>query len=332
MDTHSTRDRLVSNLERLTSLDEGALLLEAEHRETRIGIVVIGRNEGARMPIALQSARRQAQRIVYVDSGSSDGSATWAREHGFDVVELDRTRPFTAARARNAGCARLIERWPDLALVQFLDGDCELAADWIAVAVRGLMSDNALAVVFGRRRERFREATVFNRLCDMEWEGAPGFVETCGGDAAMRVTAFRAVGGFRETLIAGEEPDLCHRLRRDGWKIERLPGEMTRHDAAMTRWTQWWQRNRRSGFAGAEAWHLRGGEDRGLIRHVLSNLLWGLPPAWLFWPVLWLRVWHRSGSLYATHITLGKLPHAQGQLEYFIGKGRANQRVLIEYK
>jgi glycosyltransferase involved in cell wall biosynthesis len=327
VDPHRTRDRLVNDLELLVAPAEATAPSVAE-----VGIVVIGRNEGARLPIALESAREQAQRVVYVDSGSRDGSVAWARDHGFDVIELDRTQPFTAARARNAGCARLIERWPDLAIVQFLDGDCELATGWIGTAVARLSSNSALAVVFGRRRERFRDATIFNRLCDMEWDGAPGLVRTCGGDAAMRTVAFLTVGGFRETLIAGEEPDLCHRFRRDRWEIERLSAEMTQHDAAMTHWTQWWQRNRRSGFAGAEAWHLRGSEDRGLIRHVLSNLFWGLPPLWPLWPVLWLRVWQRSGALYATHITLGKLPHAQGQLEYFLGKNRKKRRSIIEYK
>jgi GT2 family glycosyltransferase len=300
--------------------------------QPRIGIVVIGRNEGARLPVALNSARLQAECVVYVDSGSHDGSVAWARTNGFPTTELDKSRPYTAARARNAGCAHLLALWPELEIVQFIDGDCELSAGWIATAVAALSVNADVAAVGGRRRERFRDATIFNHLCDMEWDGVPGLVPSCGGDAAMRIDAFQSVRGFRESLIAGEEPDLCHRLRRRGWKVLRLPDEMTLHDAAMTHWTQWWQRNRRSGFAGAEAWHLRGREDRRLIRHVLSNLIWGLPPAWPFWPILWARVRRRSGPLYATHITLGKLPHAWGQFEYFFAKLRSRKAGLIEYK
>ena len=37
----------------------------------------------------------------------------------------------------------------------------------------------------------------------------------------MRVEAFEAVGGYRAQLIAGEEPELCVRLREIGWKIWR---------------------------------------------------------------------------------------------------------------
>ena len=39
----------------------------------------------------------------------------------------------------------------------------------------------------------------------------------------VRVEAFEAVGGFRPELIAGEEPELCMRLREKGWKIS-APG------------------------------------------------------------------------------------------------------------
>lgn len=297
-----------------------------------VGIVVIGRNEGARLHLALASAGREAERVVYVDSGSYDASVAWARAHGFDTVELDPGLPFTAARARNAGLARLLSRWPQLDLVQFMDGDCELIPGWLEAAIDALMLDPWTAVVFGRRRERFPDATVFNRLCDMEWDGKPGRASSCGGDAMMRVTAFRQAGGFRDSLIAGEEPDLCHRLRRCGWRVTRLPGEMTLHDAAMTRWTQWWQRNRRSGFAGAEAWHLRGRQDPGLRRYIWSNLLWALPLAWPFWPILWVRVARRSNAIYATHIVLGKLPHAVGQIDYIVGKSRSRTSQLIEYK
>ena len=60
-------------------------------------------------------------RIVYVDSGSTDGSVAWAKAQGVDVVELDLKLGFTAARARNAGFARLGELASQLEYVQFVD-------------------------------------------------------------------------------------------------------------------------------------------------------------------------------------------------------------------
>ena len=36
----------------------------------------------------------------------------------------------------------------------------------------------------------------------------------------MRASAIREVGGYDPTLIAGEEPEMCYRLRHRGWRIE----------------------------------------------------------------------------------------------------------------
>ena len=301
-------------------------------RDAAIGIVVIGRNEGERLRPCLESATRFSGRVIYVDSGSKDGSAALAHTFGIEVIELDASLPFTAARGRNAGFARMRALWPDTQFVQFIDGDCELDPHWIDAASAGIANDAYTAVVFGRRRERYPHQTVFNRVCDMEWDGLPGLAESCGGDAFVRVQAMLAVGGYDAGLIAAEDDDLCHRMRRCGWKIIRLPDEMTLHDVAMTTWRQWWQRNRRSGHAGAEAWHRRGAEDPRLIKYVLSNLLWGLPPFWLLWPVLWWRVYRRSDAIYATHIVLGKVPHCFGQFGFWWTSLRARKTLLIEYK
>lgn len=297
-----------------------------------IGIVVIGRNEGERLRACLASVTAPGRCVVYVDSGSTDASLELARSFGAEIVALDPALRFTAARARNAGFARLRSLRRDIALVQFIDGDCELASRWLDEAAAALERDPAVAVVCGRRRERRPAASPYNQLCDMEWDTPVGEAASCGGDAMMRAHIFEQVGGFSPDLIAGEEPDLCHRLRRDGWKIRRLPFEMTLHDAAMTRLSQWWRRNRRSGYASAEAWRRRGREEPELLRRVLSDLVWALPPAWLFWPLLWWRVFRRRGALYATHIVAGKLPHFQGQADFWLDRWRGRSGVLIEYK
>src|SRR5688572_27955639 len=131
----------------------------------RSGVVAIGRNEGERLRKCLESVARTSAAVVYVDSGSTDGSAAMARAMSVSVVDLDQSRPFTAARARNEGFERLIEIARDLEFVQFVDGDCEVIAGWIENAERALASDPKLAVVCGRRRERHPDASVYNRLC-----------------------------------------------------------------------------------------------------------------------------------------------------------------------
>ena len=183
--------------------------------------------------------------IVYVDSDSADGSVELARSLGAEVVQLDLTRPFTAARARNEGFERLSQINPDMRFVQFVDGDCEVAKGWIATALQVLQENPEVGVVCGRRRERFPEQTVYNHLADLEWDSPVGEAKACGGDAMMRVEAIRKVGGYNPLIIAAEDDEVCLRIRREGWKVLRLDCEMTLHDMAMTRFGQWWRRSTR---------------------------------------------------------------------------------------
>lgn len=326
----------------------------------RVGIVVIGRNEGLRLERCLRTAAAQARTIVYVDSGSTDGSIERARSLGAIVVALDTATPFTAARARNAGLEALRRLQPELAFVQFVDGDCELEPAWIGRAMAVMDADPQSAVVCGRRRERFPDASVYNRLADMEWDTPPGLVNACGGDALMRLAALDAVGAFRDDLIAGEEPELCVRLRLAGWTIRRIDAPMTLHDAAMTRFSQWWARAVRAGYAYANgAWLHGAGRSRHNARAVASILCWslGVPAAVLpavlwFGPLalgglalyglLWLRVRaHRikhgnrpsHASLYASFVVLAKFAQLVG-LSRFVIQALVLRRSprLIEYK
>ena len=194
---------------------------------------MIGRNEGARLVACLASLTGQVRRLVYVDSGSTDGSVMAARAAGAEVVVLDMALPFTAARARNAGLAVLADAPPEF--VQLVDGDCAVQPGWIAAALAGFAAHPAAVVLCGRRRERFPEASVYNALADREWNTPIGPALTCGGDALMRFDAVQTVGGYDPRLIAGEEPDLCLRLRAKGGEVWRIDAEMTLHDAAMTK-------------------------------------------------------------------------------------------------
>jgi len=300
---------------------------------TAVGVVAIGRNEGERLRRCLVSLRGRFDRTVYVDSGSTDGSATLARELGADVVDLDMSVPFTAARARNEGYRRLRALEPELELVQFIDGDCELQPGWLPEALEHIRSHPGTAVVCGRRRELFREASLYNRLCDIEWDTPIGKAAACGGDALVRAAAFDEVGGYDPSVIAGEEPDMCYRMAARGWETWRIDVEMTLHDAAMTRFSQWWTRNVRSGHASAEALRRRGLGDVTYVKRVTSNAWWAMPLAWPLWPVLWWRAYRRQPDpAYAAFIVLGKLPHMQGQLKFWIDRARGAGGKIIEYK
>lgn len=312
-----------------------------------VDAVVIGRNEGARLIACLDSLQGQVRRVVYVDSGSTDGSLEAARAVGAEAVALDMTRPFTAARARNAGLKALKSDPPEF--VQVIDGDCVLREGWIDRGVKFLTENLRAAVVCGRRRERFPQNSVYNTLIDTEWNTPVGEAKACGGDALMRYQAVQAVGGYREDLIAGEEPELCLRLRARGWTVWRIDAEMTWHDAAITRFAQWWKRTERAGHAFAEgaarfstpqAPHWQAETRRIWVWGVAIPLvaLVGslLHPAFLalvlIYPLQVLRLKGRMGWAAAFFNTLGKFPEAQGALRFHLRRlSRAESR-LIEYK
>ena len=325
---------------------------------SRIGVVAIGRNEGERLRHCLESVVKRVAHVVYVDSGSTDGSVELARSLNVEVVELDLSISFTAARARNAGFERLMELDPQLEYVQFVDGDCEIVNGWLERAQQELDTHPDTVVVCGRRRERFPKATIYNHLCDIEWDTPIGETKACGGDAMMRVSALQAVNGYNPSLIAGEEPELCVRLRQNGGKIFRLDAEMTLHDAQMTRFSQWWKRSVRAGYAYAEGAWLHGAPpERHWVKETRSIRFWGLiiPSVALLtalpskglsllllagYPFMAYRIYQyarRSGLdmqdawLFGAACILAKFPQVQGQLRFYWGKLLKQPSKLIEY-
>ena len=321
-----------------------------------VGIVVIGRNEGERLGKCLRSVLGTAALVTYVDFGSTDRSVSVARDLGVCVIELDARIPFTAARARNEGFAHLRLVMPNLPYVQFVDGDCEVDAAWLENAVTFLQAHPNVAAVCGRRRERYPGRSIYNTLCDIEWNKPVGEVKACGGDALMRVDAFEKVGRYRADMIAGEEPELCVRLRQAGWRIWRLDCEMTLHDAAMTRFSQWWRRALRGGYAYAKGAYLHGSSpERHCVWESRRAWLWGVwlplgclasgvalgPWGWtvsLIYPLQVLRqVLRNRGplrqrTLQALFQVLAHFAEAWGQIKFMTDRLFGSQSRLIEYK
>lgn len=336
-----------------------------------VGVVVIGRNEGERLVRCLESLQGKSPCIVYVDSGSSDGSCEAAERLGALVVELDMTIPFSMARARNAGFARLKEAAPGAEYVQFVDGDCEVVDGWLEQAIDALAANVEAGVVCGRRRERFPEKSVYNRLFDVEWNTPAGEAASCGGDAMMRVSVFENAGGFNEKLIAGEEPELCLRIRNEGWKIMRIDAEMTLHDANMLHFREWWKRNVRGGYGARDVYERLRSEWPAAdvpFTHMTKSakqwtVQWGIITLVLLWPAGFLfglpgvclllagalglhvlqamriarGIRERAGSLkmavlYGAYTQFGKWPQMLGQLKYQRDRKANRPATLIEYK
>lgn len=340
----------------VATMDAHNLAAPHEAVSDRMAVVAIGRNEGERLLVALRSALASCPHVYYVDSGSTDGSVAACRALGGTAISLDMSKPFTAARARNTGFAAASSAHPDVDYVQFIDGDCELDRDWMATARAFLAAHPDVAVVFGRRRERHPEASIYNQLCDISWQSPPGDVAYFGGDALIRVRALRQAEGYRDDLIAGEEPELAVRLRALGWKVHCLDAPMTLHDVNMMRFGQWWRRTLRTGYAYAQGAYLHGlGPSRHWMRETMRALVWGLvmPMATLvltvafgpvgllpllFYVLQGLRVWWRerhrmpSARLYAAFTVIGKIPNALGVMSFALDLLHGKRRGIIEYK
>ena len=325
-----------------------------------VAIVAIGRNEGARLKSCLRSVCDGVRTVVYVDSGSDDGSADYAREMGCHVVELDPHRPFSAARARNEGFAALMRVDPDVPFIQFLDGDCDLVGTWLNEGIEALNERPEIGVACGHVREIYPDASLYNKLCNMEWQKTPGIIRTSGGRFLIRREVFSAVGGFRADVIAAEDDEFCVRVRRLGWKILQVDAEMALHDADLSHLTEWWRRARRTGHAYAHVASLHGKSDEQyFVRDCRRILLWALilpimaailAPFTYGWSIIFLllsyaleaiRIYHRGRTRgwpaidsfqYAVFAVLAKFPALEGFIAYHWRQYRGQALTVMEYR
>ncbi|WP_085307644.1 glycosyltransferase [Planktotalea arctica] len=320
-----------------------------------VGAVVIGRNEGARLKRCLTSLAPQVAHLVYVDSGSRDDSVAFAHSIGARVVQLDTRTPFTAARARNEGFEALMEI-ADCGLVQFIDGDCGVEPDWIAKASAQLRDDPALGLVTGWRREIYPDNSIYNALCDVEWNRPVGLIKACGGDMMVRAAAFDDVGGFDPTVIAAEDDEFCQRLAGAQWQLLRIPENMTLHDANMLHFSEWWKRAERSGHGFAQVGDLHPPYFTRERKRVLvfgailpalallgllfsGMLLLGVILAYALSYGRTLLGLKREGVIerpllyqLAGLLSLSKLPNMLGMIRYYWRKRAGHAMRIIEYK
>jgi GT2 family glycosyltransferase len=246
-----------------------------------VGLVVIGRNEGNRLIECLKSSDLQKMaNVVYVDSGSSDASVESARNLGFDILELDGGRRFSASRARNEGVKFLTSQTTDLEFIQFLDGDCILAPTWLESGVRFLKETSDCSAVIGHLQERHPHRSIYNLLCALEWRSPAGEINdfgSFGGISLIRLSMFNRLEGFNENIIAGEDSEFAVRMALAGARVFKLDHDMATHDAAITRFAQWWQRAVRSGHAIAQRVSINGDSKlKDCIRARTSVAVWGV--------------------------------------------------------
>jgi glycosyltransferase involved in cell wall biosynthesis len=329
----------------------------------QLSVIIIGRNEGQRLVDCIHSVQAMSEppaemEIIYIDSDSTDGSPQRAQALGVQVEIVHPQRP-AAAIGRNAGW-----RLAKAPFILFLDGDTLLHPNFVKVALSHFQQNPQLAIVWGHRRELYPNASPYQRVLDLDWVYPPGLSDFCGGDALMRRHVLAEVDGYNPQLIAGEEPEMCARIRARGYTILHIDQPMTLHDLAITRWTQYWRRASRTGHAYAEIFNLLRNTATPLWqRETRKNLLHanvlvdifivGLGITLLFhtlWPLFfsiallvllclrsaWKARWKSNDwwtlLLYGVHSQFQQIPIALGQLSYYYHRVLGQRRRLIEYK
>ena len=322
----------------------------------KVVAIVIGRNEGKNLIGCINSLKGKVSNTVYVDSASSDCSVPLARNLGALVLNLPTHKFCSAARARNHGYQYVKENLRDADFIQLVDGDCVIDSGWVQLASKFLIESPQYAIASGRCVEKDINRSRYNRFCDIEWDTPVGDAITCGGVILIRRSAFEQVGGYCEDLIAGEEPEMCVRLRKLGWKIYKLDAPMAIHDADITRFTQWWNRTARAGYAFVAVWRIHCSSMHTIWgRETKSAVLWALLLPIMFllcllkselilmlllYPIQLARIWGkaiRSGDCrkkfdWAFFLLLGKFAEGFGVARYVMEHLRECMPRFFEYK
>lgn len=325
----------------------------------QLGIVVIGRNEGDRLERCLQSIASLKIPILYVDSASTDRSPEKALLMGIPVWKLDVSIPPNAARARNTGFQHLIKSNPDLTVIQFLDGDSRLEQGWLEAGMDELHKHKEAGIVCGAIHEFGSSHSMYRTLCEIEWTKPTGEIDTTGGIFMIRTSAFEEVHGFDPKLIAAEDDDLCLRIRRKGWKILKIDRPMALHETSVKKFSGWWRRTVRCGYAYAQGFEKHGREnERHFVHQTFSAVLWGLLlPFIAFALIPWTKGWSlllllgyfvlltkiflysrgqnrtmKESFFYAAFCTIAKVPQCIGILKFCWDKINGKLPKIIEFK
>jgi cellulose synthase/poly-beta-1,6-N-acetylglucosamine synthase-like glycosyltransferase len=327
-----------------------------------VSVVVIGRNEGERLRLCLRSVFAMDHpgfdlEVIYVDSGSSDDSVAVATSEGATVIALKPQHP-TAAVGRNAGW-----RAARGSVVLFLDGDTVLHPRFVIDSLPEFSAEE-VAVIWGHRRELNPNQSWYTRVLDLDWIFPIGPMPYCGGDALFRRALLEQTGGFDDTLIGGEEPELCQRIRGLGFIILHVDRPMTGHDLGIATWRQYWRRSTRTGYAFAEVsrrfqassypmWTAESLRNRNRAIILLALPLAALALALILrslFPILALALllaaiilrsgWKARGKthspttllLYGIHSHLQQIAIYFGQLQYTWNRRQGARSELVDYK
>jgi glycosyltransferase involved in cell wall biosynthesis len=189
----------------------------------RLAVVLIARNQAWNIARLVDSVLRETSaipgtRVVLVDSASDDRTVELAAAFPIGVLQLTDDQPLTPAAGRLVGY-----RHTQAEMVLFLDGDMELAPEWLDHALRLMDQEPDAAVVTGR----LEEAPIDASGSAHDWQRTVGPVSACeiayaAGAGLYRRRSLEQVANFNPYLNSDEEPELCIRFRHAGERVLQL--------------------------------------------------------------------------------------------------------------
>ncbi|MFL6238322.1 MAG: glycosyltransferase family 2 protein [Actinomycetes bacterium] len=192
--------------------------------------------------------------VIVVDNGSTDETASLARQHPLRPRVVTEPQPGSYA-ARNAGV-----RAATAPVLAFTDVDCSPQPRWLSAGLATLQASGADLVggaITMSRTDRptlweHYDRAVYLRQEDVVAHG--GWAVTA--NLLVRRQVFDAVGAFDASLLSGGDREFCLRAGRAGFRIVFGPHAVVTHEPRRTR-GEIWLLNKRIGGALATL-HRRG--------------------------------------------------------------------------
>jgi O-antigen biosynthesis protein len=217
----------------------------------RISVVVCSHNGAATLEETCQGLRGldyPCFEVIVVDDGSTDATADIARRHGFRVITTENRG---LSSARNTGLEAASGE-----IVAYLDDDAYPDRHWLTYLAHAYRRDGYVGVG-GPNLSPPDDGTV--AACVAHAPGNPAHVlisdreaeHIPGCNCSFRKDALEAIGGFDSRFwVAGDDVDVCWRLRARGWRLGFDPAAVVWHHRRGSVRAYWRQQR---GYGRAEA-------------------------------------------------------------------------------
>lgn len=185
-----------------------------------VTFVIIGRNESLHLARTFRSVLDITEKIVYVDSNSTDNSIEIAKSFGIQKIIKVSSTYGTAALSRSIGASEVTTKY-----IQFLDGDETIERGWLEKAIIKIETNENIAGVHGYKKVYKKDDKHYFVMADKkDWE--PDYLQ---GAFLIDREVYESAGGMETRIFGEEERDLYVRVKSMGYQIWYLHELMASH-------------------------------------------------------------------------------------------------------